>query len=105
MCVLVQTMLAMALVLSTYALQGLDLRPDPELTVLDDKDAVGYALAEEIGMLIRHHQVTVHPKRCERCSCGRVVGVVDARPTVLSRLLSCFRSRLYGFCHDKMHLK
>lgn len=89
-CVLVQTILAMAFVWTTDAFQGLHLRPDPEVTVLADKDAVGYALAEEVGRIIRHHQVTVHPKRCERCSCGRVAGVFDSQPTVFSRLFTCF---------------
>jgi hypothetical protein len=49
---------------------NMDIHPDPELDVLADGNAVGYHLAEEVGRIIRHHQLTVFPKRCV-CACVR----------------------------------
>jgi hypothetical protein len=63
-----QVALATAL-LSLFAVvinANMDIHPDPELDVLADGNAVGYHLAEEVGRIIRHHQLTVFPKRCVR---------------------------------------
>jgi hypothetical protein len=68
-----QVVLATALLsLCAVAINAnMDIHPDPELDVLADGNAVGYHLAEEVGRIIRHHQLTVFPKRCV-CACVRV---------------------------------
>jgi hypothetical protein len=70
-----QVVLATALLsLCAVAINAnMDIHPDPELDVLADGNAVGYHLAEEVGRVIRHHQLTVFPKRCVCvCVCVRV---------------------------------